>query len=336
MSDLIFPITEDSQVGEVRRIATVVAEELGFNDTQCGKVAIVVTEVAKNLVKHASEGQLLLRSIESKNIPGMEILGLDKGLGMEDIQKCLQDGFSTAGTPGNGLGAISRLSSFFDIYSVPKLGTVLLSRLWSKDLPLAKLNSSLEVGAICVPIAGEQVCGDAWSIYESPTKSSILVADGLGHGLGAAEASSKAVEIFQNSAHLSPKDIIEACHGALRGTRGAAIAIAEINYDQQIVRFAGVGNISGTIITSLESRSMVSYNGIVGHQLLKLQEFSYPWSSQALLVMHSDGLATQWRLNRYINLVGKHPSLIAGVLYRDFKRGRDDVTVLVARENFDY
>ncbi|HEY9812766.1 MAG TPA: serine/threonine protein kinase, partial [Candidatus Sericytochromatia bacterium] len=129
---------------------------------------------------------------------------------------------------------------------------------------------------------------------------------------------------------------IEACHGALRGTRGAAIAIAEINYDQQIVRFAGVGNISGTIITSLESRSMVSYNGIVGHQLLKLQEFSYPWSSQALLVMHSDGLATQWRLNRYINLVGKHPSLIAGVLYRDFKRGRDDVTVLVARENFDY
>ncbi|HEY9813982.1 MAG TPA: ATP-binding SpoIIE family protein phosphatase, partial [Candidatus Sericytochromatia bacterium] len=258
MSDLIFPITEDSQVGEVRRIATVVAEELGFNDTQCGKVAIVVTEVAKNLVKHASEGQLLLRSIESKNIPGMEILGLDKGLGMEDIQKCLQDGFSTAGTPGNGLGAISRLSSFFDIYSVPKLGTVLLSRLWSKDLPLAKLNSSLEVGAICVPIAGEQVCGDAWSIYESPTKSSILVADGLGHGLGAAEASSKAVEIFQNSAHLSPKDIIEACHGALRGTRGTAIAIAEINFDQQTVRFAGVGNISASIITPLESRSMVS------------------------------------------------------------------------------
>jgi hypothetical protein len=51
-----------------------------------------------------------------------------------------------------------------------------------------------------------------------------------------------------------------------------------------------------------------------------------------LLVMHSDGLATHWNLDQYPGLVGRRPSLIAGVLYRDFARGRDDVTVVVAKK----
>jgi hypothetical protein len=50
------------------------------------------------------------------------------------------------------------------------------------------------------------------------------------------------------------------------------------------------------------------------------------------LVLHSDGLGTRWNLNAYPGLSAHHPSLIAGVLYRDFKRGTDDVTVLVAKE----
>ena len=75
---------------------------------------------------------------------------------------------------------------------------------------------------------------------------------------------------------------------------------------------------------------MVSYNGTVGHEVRKIREFTYLWPKGGLLVMHSDGLGTQWRLDRYPGLIARHPSLIAGVLYRDFNRGRDDVTVLVA------
>jgi hypothetical protein len=78
---------------------------------------------------------------------------------------------------------------------------------------------------------------------------------------------------------------------------------------------------------------MVSYNGTVGHEVRKIQEFTYQWHPEAILLLHSDGLGTQWRLERYAGLMYKHPSLIAGVLYRDFHRVRDDVTVLVAREN---
>lgn len=326
------PILESSQAGEARRIAIALASRLGFNETERGKVGIVVTEVANNLVLHATDGKLLLQPLTRNNIEGIEILALDKGPGMSNISECLRDGFSTAGTPGTGLGAISRLSAFCDIYSVANVGTACLAQLWASPLPTSQPDSHLESGVVCLPKTGEEISGDAWAIDQDSGRSLVLVADGLGHGPQAALASREAVRIFRANLGRSPKEIVEAAHAALRSTRGAALAIAEIDVERLTVRFAGVGNISGTILSPLKSNSMVSYNGTVGHEVRKIQEFVYQWPKGGLLVMHSDGLGTQWRLDRYPGLTAKHPSLIAGVLYRDFNRGRDDVTVLVARD----
>jgi hypothetical protein len=118
----------------------------------------------------------------------------------------------------------------------------------------------------------------------------------------------------------------------LRSTRGAAAAVAEIDLFRRQVRYAGVGNISGSILAGGKSQSLVSHNGTVGHEMRRVQEFTYPWPPDALLVLHSDGLATQWRLDRHPGLAARHPGLVAGVLYRDHARGRDDVTVVVARQ----
>lgn len=326
------PILESSQAGEARRIAIALASRLGFNETERGKVGIVVTEVANNLVLHATDGKLLLQPLTRNNIEGIEILALDKGPGMSNISECLRDGFSTAGTPGTGLGAISRLSAFCDIYSVRNVGTACLAQLWASPLPTSQPDSHLESGVVCLPKTGEEISGDAWAIDQDSGRSLVLVADGLGHGPQAALASREAVRIFRANLGRSPKEIVEAAHAALRSTRGAALAIAEVDFERLTVRFAGVGNISGTIFSPLKSNSMVSYNGTVGHEVRKIQEFIYQWPKGGLLVMHSDGLGTQWRLDRYPGLTAKHPSLIAGVLYRDFNRGRDDVTVLVARD----
>jgi hypothetical protein len=124
-------------------------------------------------------------------------------------------------------------------------------------------------------------------------------------------------------------------HLALRGTRGAAVAVAEINVNACELRFTGVGNIAGSILHEGTSRGVISHNGIVGHEMRKVQEFSYPFPSGALLIMHSDGLASHWRLDQYAGLAQRHPALIAGVLYRDHKRPRDDVTVLAVRERLE-
>lgn len=330
-NSLALPIVEPSQAGEARRTAVALASRLGFNETERGKVGLVVTEVANNLVRHARDGVLLLQAVEKHGIAGVEILALDKGPGIDNISQCLQDGFSTAGTPGNGLGAIMRLSAFFDVYSIPKVGTAILTHLWRHPLPVNQPHDNLEIGAVCLPKSGEEVSGDTWASELSSNRSLLLVADGLGHGLLAAQASLEAVRVFRENVRRHPQEIMAAAHAALRSTRGAAVAIAAIDLEHQAVRFAGIGNIAGAILSPEGSCNMVSYNGTVGHEVRKIHEFTYQWPRGALLVMHSDGLGTQWRLERYPGLSTRHPSLIAGVLYRDFNRGRDDVTVLVAR-----
>lgn len=327
------PILEPSQVGEARRTALSLVTRLGFNETERGKVGIVVTEIANNLVRHAKEGLLLFQYRVKNDIPGIEILALDKGPGIADVGASLRDGYSTAGTPGNGLGAIIRLSAIFDIYSIPSHGTALLSQLWASPTvdrqPNIASNINIEIGTICLPKINEEVAGDAWAMEQNGDTTLLLVADGLGHGPLAAQASLEAVKIFRANAAKTPAQIIELAHQALRSTRGAAVAIAQLNLQEKILRFAGVGNISASVISPLGSYSMVSHNGTVGHEVRKIQEFVYNWPESGILVMHSDGLGTQWRFDRYPGLTAKHPSLIAGVLYRDFNRVRDDVTVLV-------
>jgi hypothetical protein len=276
-------------------------------------------------------------------VGGIEILALDKGPGIANVAEALRDGYSTSGSPGTGLGAIGLLAAFFDIHSVPGIGTALLARLWATSLPSPLLSGEgrgvrLEVGVVCLPKAGEEICGDAWAVEQFAGRSVVLVADGLGHGPEAAQAASEAVKVFRAHPHLTPAEMIEAIHTALRATRGAAVAIAEVDTLRHSVRFAGVGNIAGVIWTADENRHLVSHNGTAGLEVRKIQEFTYSWRAAAsgepsLLILHSDGLATHWDLARYPGLAQRHPSLIAGVLYRDFNRGRDDVTVVVAKSN---
>jgi hypothetical protein len=117
----------------------------------------------------------------------------------------------------------------------------------------------------------------------------------------------------------------------LAKTRGAAVSIAEILHDRAVVNYAGVGNIAGAIYDGRKTRSMVSMNGTLGHSMGRIQDFSYSWEKGSSLIMHSDGLATRWNMDQYPGLAGRHPALLAGVLYRDFCRKRDDVTILVSR-----
>lgn len=331
--DFAVPVTESSQVGEARRLVSTVTRRLGFDETAAGKAAIVVTEVAGNLVKHGGGGEIVVRPLTQGERNGLEILALDRGPGIADVAKSLRDGYSTAGTPGTGLGAVARLSDEFDLYSAPGQGTALLARLWPKAVPPGAdgFHETAEHGAVCLPVAGEEAPGDGWEIQHRPGGWRLLVADGLGHGPFARDPSQRAIGAFRETPDGSPIEVLEACHAALRGTRGAAVAVADVDLEAGTVRFAGIGNVAATIVREGPSLYMVSLNGIVGQGTARFREFSYPWSPGALLVMASDGLGTRWRLESYPGLAARHPSLIAGVLYRDHGRPRDDITVVAAR-----
>jgi anti-sigma regulatory factor (Ser/Thr protein kinase) len=325
------PVEDTSRVGEARRIATALAGRLGLDEATRGRIALVVTEAASNLVRHARGGELLFNNLSSGEARGLEVLALDRGPGIENLARCLSDGYSTGGTAGAGLGAISRMSDQFDIHSAPGTGTALIARVWGASPANTSEFGSLEAGGVCLPKPGEEVGGDTWLARMRPGRGLVAVADGLGHGQTAAEASREAMRIVESFDDRAPKDVVESAHLALRSTRGAAIAVAELLPREKEIRYAGVGNISGSVLTHDRTTHMVSHNGTVGHQVRKVQEFVYAWPEDALIVLHSDGLSSQWRLDRYAGLLTRHPSLIAGVLYRDFKRGRDDVTVVAVR-----
>jgi anti-sigma regulatory factor (Ser/Thr protein kinase) len=330
---IVVILDESTKVGEARRLAASLAGQLGFDETTQGKVALIVTEAASNLIKHGGGGQLVVHGLEYGQAGRrIEILALDTGRGMSDVGRCMADGYSTAGSPGTGLGAISRIADAWEIYSNPGVGTVLWARLDQTARPRAERGPGPEVGVVRLSAPGEQVCGDAWAMSERHGMSFLLMVDGLGHGSPAAHAAQEALRVFRGHRALEPAEILESTHSALRSTRGAALAIARLDEVRCEVRYAGVGNISGMIVNAAtgQTTNMISHNGTVGYMIRKIHAYDYPWTDDSLLLMHSDGLATRWNIERYPGVCQRHPSVLAGILYRDHKRGRDDVTVLVA------
>ena len=323
-----FDAGDGTLAAEARQAATRLATRRGLDDHDAGKVAVVLTEAATNLVKHGGGGEILLGPAAGEG--GVDVLALDRGDGMANLVACLRDGFSTTGTAGTGLGAISRLATLFDIHSTPGAGTALVARVAPGRR--GEPPRAFDVGGVSVPAPGETACGDAWCTMPMPEGLKLMVVDGLGHGVLASEAAQAAVEAFRASA-TDPIDLVmDAVHGALRATRGAAVGLATIDTRRRLVTFAGIGNVAGTIIGDGPARSTVSHGGIVGVGKVRVQTFTYPWPTDGLLVLASDGISTHWSLDAYPGLRQRDPALVAGVLYRDFVRGRDDATVVVARE----
>jgi len=328
---MLIELADSSQTGEARRKAVAYAEDLRMNAEVCGEIALATTEIATNVIKHAGKGHILVQRIGHNGDLGLRVMGVDRGPGITDISRALSDGHSTAGTLGKGLGVIQRISSSFDIYSVPGSGTVISASFLAAKRYKASPGANIEVGVISEPIAGETECGDGWGIRRFSDGMALLVVDGLGHGILAAEAAREAEQILARTTQSSPHNMIQDVHDALKKTRGAAAAIARINTHERRLHFCGIGNVAGSIVSPGTSRGLTSHNGILGHQIQRIQEFAFPWNENSILVMHSDGLASRWSLANYPGIWSKHPSVIAALLHRDFSRGRDDVTVLVAK-----
>jgi anti-sigma regulatory factor (Ser/Thr protein kinase) len=321
------PIQEASQPGEGRRVASAIARETGLTDEGAGRAALIAVELGTNLVKHAGGGLLLVNGIQAEG--AMELLALDKGPGIDS--KCLRDGYSTAGSSGYGLGVVRRQADLFDVYTAAGHGAAILARVGAASGGDGA-GARLCVDGFSVPLAGEPVCGDNWGFMHRENGGTLLVADGLGHGVSAHEAAAEAVRLQFANRSARAAELVEILHTGLRGTRGAAVAVAEFDVERGIVRFAGLGNVGAVIVTGDLTRSAVSYNGTAGHEMRRLQEFQYPWGKDSVLVMHSDGISGRWQLQHWKGLQTRHPALIAGVLFRDHRRKRDDATVVVVRQ----
>jgi anti-sigma regulatory factor (Ser/Thr protein kinase) len=323
-------VAEVSEVSAARRVAQQCAEATGLGEQLAARAALVTTELGTNLIKHGGGGSILFGSDESRD-KTLTIIAIDKGRGISNVAAASRDGYSTAGSPGNGLGAIARSTSEFDIYTLADKGTAILCRVGSPANGYEARPPRMVVGGICVPKRGEEENGDGWTAIVGAEVVTIAVADGLGHGPSAALASTGVLRVIRERDQLPLTELMEEAHGATRATRGSAVGIVRILPASGRLDFVGVGNIAGTITNEEGHRKTVSLPGIVGHDMRRVQLFSYPWTAASILVMHSDGISTSWNLNAYPGLSDRDPMLIAAVLFRDYCRGTDDATVVVAK-----
>ncbi len=322
-----FRVEAAGTAASVRRAAERLATDLGMPENRIADLSIVAAEAAGNLVKHADQGIVMVRPVRTAEQAGVEIIAIDSGPGIADVPHAMGDGHSSVGTLGIGLGAIQRQSSRWDLHSVPGRGTVLALQVWPDRAPEPSW-----VSGLTRPLTGEQVCGDAYASRDVEGRRQVMVCDGLGHGGLAAVAANEAVRAFRKAPAGPPATVVDVLHRALGHTRGAAVAVAELDQAAGLIHYAGLGNIAGTVFgPDGGRRGMVSLPGIAGHQRRQLREYDYPMPSGAVVLMHSDGIVDRWQESDYPGLLTRTPAVIAATVLRDAGTRRDDAGVLVAR-----
>uniref|UniRef100_UPI00383AC292 SpoIIE family protein phosphatase n=1 Tax=Streptomyces iakyrus TaxID=68219 RepID=UPI00383AC292 len=200
----------------------------------------------------------------------------------------------------------------------------------NRSLPVA----GVRVGGVNIPYGGAEYSGDAWGWVRAGDRVTLMLADGLGHGPEAARASSAAVTALHRWAHLSPAESLRRLHDALRDTRGAAVAVAQLDLSAGRLRFAGIGNVGARLRTGGAWRALLSRPGIVGvHRPATLREEEADWSDDPLLILHTDGLPSRWTPPSGPGLPSSDPAVTAAVTIRDASSPalpvRDDTAVAV-------
>lgn len=312
------PIDHVSAVHVAARTARTSALAVGLPPPMPDQAAVVASELASNINKHAWDGvvyvcPLLLGA-------GITITAVDRGPGMTDVDRCLTDGHTTTGTLGVGLGAVRRMTSDLAISSTPE-GTLVAARL----RPPGE-NRAPELDHLVLPADGEDTCGDTVAAARTGDEMTLLVVDGLGHGAAATEAARFAERAFRREPAAPLPEVMIGIHRGIRHTRGAAVALLRVGAG--LVSFCGIGNISTAVLTGTRTHHLLSTPGVVGLRTERPAQQDVTAPPGSVVVAHSDGLDNRWLFGPPRQLPAR---LLAPEIVRNHRRRHDDASVVIAR-----
>ncbi|MCF8298074.1 MAG: SpoIIE family protein phosphatase [Saprospiraceae bacterium] len=341
----LYAINKNSDIGLCRRKAVSLAKQIGFNDVNSGEVAIIITELATNVLKHGGGiGKFLINRIENnENNEGIEIWCCDSGNGFKDIQKASEDGYSDKSSLGLGIGAIRRLSDEFDfnpnvpenLKSIIENGSYnykncIRTTKWLTKTNWIIKNNNISIGAASRAKPGETLNGDDYVIVNlSSTLVLVALIDGLGHGKHAHFASNLAKEQLLLKKDQPIELIMQYVHNALKGSRGAVLGLCKIDTEKEKLIFTGIGNIEGQVFNKSDSKSLISFGGIVGHNMRTPRVFEFDFKKGYTLCIYSDGITSNWK-NQEIDW-NENPQSNAEKLLNNNSRISDDATVIIIR-----
>jgi len=324
-------IQHESDVSKARRAGKTAAGGLGFGPEACEEIALVMIELATNLLKHAQGGSLILTPIAAGGRTGLEIVSQDSGPGIPDVELALADRFTTAGSRGTGLGTINRLMDEMNITSRHGRGTRIVCRKWIRAHQPSVRPCPLAVGVATRPCGAGKVNGDSFLIKRWSESMLVGVIDGLGHGTFAHRAAVTATTYVESHFDRPLDQIFLGVNRACRATRGVVMALARFDWGSDLLTFASVGNIEARVFPDRKSFNFTIRRGIVGLNAPNPVVSEHPWPANHLLILHSDGLPTHWNWKDFPGLPEQPPTVIAQQLLRDLAKDNDDATVLAVR-----
>lgn len=303
-----------------------------FPQAKVSQLDVIAAEMTSNLHKYAIAGELLLGYFDQPGAEYIELICLDKGPGMRDTARMMKDGFSTSNTMGHGLGSIQRMSDAFDIFSQVGWGTMVLSRVYKSPPVHTKIKKGFQFKQLVIAKPKELVSGDGCYLKQSDDYIKIILCDGLGHGPEANLAANEAVRAFKQCPSTSPVDIIRYIHPEVRKTRGLVATIIVYDIKAKQLRIGGVGNIATKLTGPLLSKSHLSYNGIIGHNIPNtMNDLIVEVQDYNQVVLCSDGIRSRWETGRITGLNRLDLSLQAAAVYKDYARLSDDMSVVIAK-----
>ena len=310
----------------VRRAAV----EAGFDGNGSEEIALVVAELAANLIKHAGRGVLRVRTLEQGGRAGIEIEAEDHGPGIADVEQSFADGYSTKGSLGYGLGTVNRLMDEIDVRSMAGCGTQIVCRRWVRRRAEAGARREWDVGVMTRARRNAAENGDAFVVKAQEHELLIGLIDGLGHGEPAQTAALAAQHYVEKHAGSPLEKIFVGASRACLATRGVVMALAHFTSATHM-NFASVGNVEARVCGSAERIPLQVKRGIVGSGNSRADSQAVPWDPNWILVLHTDGLRAHWQCGDFPGLERDPAKAIASRLMRALAKDDDDATVVVVR-----
>jgi anti-sigma regulatory factor (Ser/Thr protein kinase) len=325
-------VSHVADVAVARRAAKAAGQGIGLEPHALEELALAVTELATNLLKHARSGRLFFRPLRATGRIGLEVESVDRGPGISNIQQALTDGFSTAGSRGTGLGAVNRLMDEFEIASEPGAGTRILCRKWLRNAPVSLRPCPLAFGVATRPHPGYEINGDAFVIHKWDESALVGVIDGLGHGQFAHRAAEAARRYVEKHYVLPLPQLFSGVARACHATRGVVMALVRFDWGRNTLALASVGDIEVRIFPRTEQFAFPIQRSVLGLNSRSVTVTEHAWAASNVMVLHSDGLRSHWSWDEFPGLLERPPAEIAQQLLRALARDQDDATVLVVHQ----
>ncbi|XKK41001.1 SpoIIE family protein phosphatase [Nocardiopsis sp. ARC36] len=328
-------VGDATRVPDAARAATEAARSVGLDGPRTAAAALTASELATNMHRYAGGGRFVVEVAQEPwgGVRAVQMLAVDHGPGIADVPRAMKDGFSSGKSLGTGLGACARAADFFEVDSRPGRGTVAVAR-FAPPGDRALFEGRAVTGGVHVPLGGYRNSGDALAFRSGSGRHTVMLADGLGHGDAAAEASALAARFVLANGGEEPAALLRGLHEVLRRTRGAAVALADIDESGRRITFCGVGNVGARLYGGGRWDALLSRPGIVGAFAMRTPApVERDWTPGDMLVLYSDGLPSRWVPDGIERLRGRDAAVVAGTVFRDASSAarplRDDTSVAV-------